>query len=149
MKSRKFKFRMWENTWLVRLVKWAHALSPTVSDPFRDLCSLSHPFHMFILYHWHEYNHITSTVTRCHLLLLLSLLLVASVAYHEHREPWCNDVDRGKLPIRPPECSLAILPAESSSGKLGGFGWRKLWILSTKYFFHCRSSLTCRKILRH
>jgi hypothetical protein len=24
---------------------------------------------------------------------------------YEHGEPWCNDVDRGKLLIRPPELS--------------------------------------------
>jgi hypothetical protein len=45
-------------------------------------------------------------------------------------------VDWGKLPIRPPEGSLAILPAEPSSSKSGGSGQRVWWILSTEYFFH-------------
>jgi hypothetical protein len=47
-----------------------------------------------------------------------------------------DDVNWGKLPIHPPERSLAILPAEPSSKKLGGSGHRKWWILSMKYFFH-------------
>jgi hypothetical protein len=34
----------------------------------------------------------------------------------EQREPWWNDVDKGKL-IHPPELSLAVLPAEPSSRK--------------------------------
>jgi hypothetical protein len=50
-------------------------------------------------------------------------------------------VDWGKLPIRPPERFLAILPAELSSSESGGCGRRKLWILSMKYFFHTRRVL--------
>jgi hypothetical protein len=52
-----------------------------------------------------------------------------------------DDVDRGKLPIRPPERSLVILPAEPSSSKSEGSGRMKLWIFSTKYFFHTRRIL--------
>jgi hypothetical protein len=45
---------------------------------------------------------------------------------------------------------LLIRPAEPSGSKSGGTGRRKVWILSTKYFFHTsKGSLTCRKILRH
>lgn len=36
-----------------------------------------------------------------------------------------DDADWGKLPIRPPECSLAILPAEPSNSKLRESGQRK------------------------
>jgi hypothetical protein len=50
-------------------------------------------------------------------------------------EPWWNDVNREKL-IHPPESSLAILPAESSSSKSGGSGQRKWWILFIKYLFY-------------
>jgi hypothetical protein len=32
------------------------------------------------------------------------LLFIPQVIY-EHGEPWCNDIDRGKLQIRPPELS--------------------------------------------
>jgi hypothetical protein len=57
---------------------------------------------------------------------------------------------QGKLPIHPPERSLAILPAEPSSSKSGGSGRRDWWFLSTKCLFHTRQdSLTCCKILRH
>jgi hypothetical protein len=49
-----------------------------------------------------------------------------------------DDVVWGKLPILPPERSLAILPLEPSSSKPGGFGRRKLLFFSTKYFFHTR-----------
>jgi hypothetical protein len=47
-----------------------------------------------------------------------------------------DDVDWGELLIRPPERSLAILPAESSSNKSGGYERRKLYILCTKYLFY-------------
>jgi hypothetical protein len=46
-----------------------------------------------------------------------------------------EDIDWGKRLVRPVEHSLAILPAEPSSCKLGGSGQGK-WILPTKYFFH-------------
>jgi len=52
-----------------------------------------------------------------------------------------DDVDWGKLPILPPERSLAILSLEPSSSKPGGFGRRKLFFFSTKYFFHTRRIL--------
>jgi hypothetical protein len=65
---------------------------------------------------------------------------------YEHREPWLSDVDRGKLLIRPPECSLAILPCNR---KIGGTGKINEFCL-TKYIFHnSKDSLKCRKILRH
>jgi hypothetical protein len=47
-----------------------------------------------------------------------------------------DDVDWEKLLFRPPERSLAILPAEQSSSTFGEFGRKKLCILSIKYFFH-------------
>jgi hypothetical protein len=48
-------------------------------------------------------------------------LFIPQVIY-EHEETWWNDIDRGKLLIRPPERSPALLPAEPSSSKLGGGG---------------------------
>jgi hypothetical protein len=53
-----------------------------------------------------------------------------------------DDVDWGKLVIRPQEHSLLILPAEPSCSKSGESGRRKWWILSTKYFLH-----TCKVVL--
>jgi hypothetical protein len=47
-----------------------------------------------------------------------------------------DDVELGKLPIRPSERWLAILPTEASSSKSEGTGRRKFWILSTKGVFH-------------
>jgi hypothetical protein len=52
-------------------------------------------------------------------------------------------VSWGRPLIHPPERSLAMLPAEPSSSKLGGSGRREWWILSTKYFFHTCSILLC------
>jgi hypothetical protein len=52
------------------------------------------------------------------------LLFIPQVMYG-HEEPWWNDVDMGKLLICLPEHSLAVLPAELSSSKSGGSGWRK------------------------
>jgi hypothetical protein len=51
---------------------------------------------------------------------------------HDHEEPWWNDMDGGKLLIRPSELS-GSLPAESSSGKSRGTWRRKLWTLPSKY----------------
>jgi hypothetical protein len=59
--------------------------------------------------------------------------------------PLVDDVDKGKLHIHPPERSLVILRAVIWS-KSGGNGRSKLWILSTKYFFHIRRVFTCREI---
>jgi hypothetical protein len=42
---------------------------------------------------------------------------------YERGQPWWNYVDRGKLLIRPPERSLEILQAETSSGKSEGTGF--------------------------
>jgi hypothetical protein len=47
-----------------------------------------------------------------------------------------HDIDWEKLPIRPPQSSLAIVKTEPSSSKSEGSARRKLWILSTKYLFH-------------
>jgi hypothetical protein len=77
------------------------------------------------------------------------LLFTPQVTY-KLGEPWWSDVDRGKLLIRPPVSSLAILPTEPPSIKPGGSWRRKWWILSTKYLFRTsQSSLASRKILRH
>jgi hypothetical protein len=75
----------------------------------------------------------------------VGLLFIPQVV-HEHGEPWCMLTGENS-PIHPPECSLAILPAEPSS-KSGGSRWTECWLLSTKYFFQTGSSYTCCKMLR-
>jgi hypothetical protein len=52
-------------------------------------------------------------------------LLFIPQVISKHGEPWRNDVDCRNLQIHPPECSLAILPAELSNRKSGGSGLRK------------------------
>jgi hypothetical protein len=48
-------------------------------------------------------------------------LLFISLMIYEHGEPWWNDIDQGKLTIRPPE--LSGKPTnKSSSSKAGGTG---------------------------
>jgi hypothetical protein len=44
-----------------------------------------------------------------------------NILAYEHGEPWWNDSDRGNS-WSVHQCSLAILPAESSSNKAGGTG---------------------------
>jgi hypothetical protein len=56
---------------------------------------------------------------------------------------WCR---QGKLLIRPPQHSLASLPAEPSSSRSRRSGRRKWWILSMKYLFMLAVLF---KILRH
>jgi hypothetical protein len=46
-------------------------------------------------------------------------LFIPQVIY-EHREPWWNDIDRGKLLIRPPV--LSDYPTKSSCSKAGENG---------------------------
>jgi hypothetical protein len=60
------------------------------------------------------------------------LLFILQVIY-EHEKQWLN-VDMKKILIRPPERSLAILPAQPSSSKQGS-GRRKLWIFFNEYPF--------------
>jgi hypothetical protein len=73
-------------------------------------------------------------------------LLFIRLVTCEHGKLWWNDVDREKLLTLPPECSPAILPAETSSSKSGASGRRKLWLL---HLFHTRRELLAfRKILR-
>jgi hypothetical protein len=48
--------------------------------------------------------------------------LFIPLVIYEHGEPRWSDGERGKLPIRPPEPSVAILSAEPSSSKSGGTG---------------------------
>jgi hypothetical protein len=54
-----------------------------------------------------------------------TVLLFIPQVINEHGEPWWNDVDGGRLLIRPLERSLAIQPAEPSSSKSGRFGRSK------------------------
>jgi hypothetical protein len=75
--------------------------------------------------------------------------IVHSHIIYEYGEPWLKDVDRGKLPIRPPKRSVPILPAEPPNSKSGGSRRRRKWILYVKYFFHTRRViLYIVKILR-
>jgi hypothetical protein len=55
------------------------------------------------------------------------LLFIRQVIY-EHGELRCNDIEKGKLLIRPPDRCLAVLPTKPSSSKSGGTRRRKRWI---------------------
>jgi hypothetical protein len=44
------------------------------------------------------------------------------IGLYNYGEPWWNNVDRVKLLIRPPERSLAILPAKLSNSKSKDLG---------------------------
>jgi hypothetical protein len=68
---------------------------------------------------------------------------------YEHEEQWWNDIDRGKLLIRPPQLSgnptsSHPVPKQEELGEGNyDFGMRSIFVHTPKGF------LTCLKILRH
>jgi hypothetical protein len=68
---------------------------------------------------------------------------------YEHGEPWWNNIDKGKLLIRPLELSGNSIRVETSSTKLGVTGERNDEFGITKYLCSYFEDLTCCKILRH
>jgi hypothetical protein len=69
----------------------------------------------------------------------------------ENHGGWCQ---LGKLPICPPECSLAILPVEPSSSKSKGSGQKKWWFclrnisfIHVEFFYMPQNLKTCGRRL--
>jgi hypothetical protein len=67
-------------------------------------------------------------------------------AIYEHEEPWWNDIDRGKLQIRPPELSLNSTSSHlvAKQGELA----KEIMNLVLWSIFVCTSKgfLTCRRL---